>query len=497
MFYKYCISSICGLLGVFSFSPFKFWILGIISFYLLQIIILKQNNFQSFLIGFFWGIGFFSGGVYWIYISLSKFSELPFFLNLLLIFIFIAYLSIYPGIFSYCINKFFPKLNESRFIFSSPAIWHTIEYVRGSLFTGFPWLQFGYTQTNGPLKNIAPIFGVQMITFIFIIIIGILLTGGFKKKILYFLLITIALTTLNFFKKYNWTKPILTKKKIVLIQGNIPQNLKWNEKYAKYNILKYFNLSKPYLGKTDLIIWPESAIINSGKKTKKLLKLINNILIFKKTYLITGIVNTQKKKDKSKIFFNSIAIFGKKKQKKKNINYYKKHHLVPFGEFIPGKKFLKNIFPYLTFETIDFTPGKHKQKPIKIKKINFSANICYEIIFGNLIRDNVKKNTNILITISDDSWFEKSTAPWQHLEIAQMRSIETGLPLLYVSNTGITALIEHDGNVKKIIPQFISSTLQINVQPRLGPTPYILLGNYPIWIFTLFFIIIAYLNKNK
>lgn len=418
-------------------------------------------------------------------------------MNLLLTIIFISYLSIYPGIFSYIINKFFPKPNISRFIFASPAIWHITEYIRGSLFTGFPWLQFGYTQTIGPLKGIAPIFGVQMITFVFIVIVGFLLTGGFKKKTSYFFLIIIILIFSNLFKNYHWTKSFSTKKKIALIQGNIPQNIKWDKKYTEYNILKHFNLSKPYLGKTDLIIWPESAIINSGKKSKKLLKIIDNILIFKKTHLITGIINTQIKKNGSKKFFNSIAVFGKKKQKKENKNYYQKHHLVPFGEFIPYKNLLKIIFPFLKFEILDFTPGKYKQKQIKIKKINFSMNICYEIIFGDLIKDNIKKNTNFLITISDDSWFKNSTAPWQHFQMAQMRSIETGLPLLYVSNNGITALIKHNGNIKKIIPQFVSSALKSKIKPRLGPTPYIMIGNYPIWISTLFFIIIAYLNKNK
>lgn len=493
MLYKYLITYLSGIIGVLSFSPFKIKTFGIISFCLLQILIINKSNIKSFFTGFSWGMGFFSGGVHWIYISISDFTKLPLILKLLLTIFFISYLSIYPGVFSYFINKFFTKLNASRFIFASPGIWHITEYIRGSLFTGFPWLQFGYTQIHGPLNIIGPIFGVQMITFFFIIITGFLIHGGIQKKKYYFILILIILIFFNLFKNHNWTKPIFKKKTIVLIQGNIPQNLKWNKKYTQYNILSYFNLSKPYIGKVDLIVWPESAIPNSEKENKKLLKLLNNILIHKNTHLITGIIKTKKKKDGSHMLFNSITTFGIKK----NNYFYKKHHLVPFGEFIPYKNFFKFFFPFLKFTILDFTPGKYKQKQIKIKNINLSVNICYEIIFGDLIRNNIKQNTNFLLTISDDSWFKKSIEPWQHFEMAQMRSLETGLPLLYVSNTGITAFIKHNGKIKKIIPQFISSALKSTIKPRYGLTPYITIGNYPVWISTLIFIIIAYLKKNK
>ncbi|WP_348666163.1 apolipoprotein N-acyltransferase [Arsenophonus symbiont of Ornithomya chloropus] len=494
------ISFIFGLLGTLAFSPFDIWLTAPCSLFGLQFLIINLSKKQAFLTGFSWGIGLFFSGIHWVYISISNFGGMPFIINICLIIFFIAYLSFYPALFSYILNRFFPDANVCRFIFAAPSIWQLTEYLRCSILTGFPWLQFGYTQIDGPLKNISPIFGVEMITFLLVLISNFFVFSVIKRKFIPLFLGIIILYSPIIIKNYNWITPVIQKKsQIVLVQGNITQNLKWKTEFLKNIMSIYFSLSKPYIGNADIIIWPESAIPSLELHNNIWLTSLDHILRSKKTHLITGIVDAKKNKENIKKYFNTIIVLGEKKPYQyPTKNRYQKHHLVPFGEFVPLEKILRPIAPLFNLPMSNFSSGYYYQKPLIVGNIHLNAAICYEIILGKQIRDNFQPNVDFLLSIANDAWFGNSIGPWQHLQMARMRALELGRPLLNATNNGVTAVITPYGNIQSKLPQFTRSVLYTTVIPMTGMTPYALWSHGPMWGFVILFIILAFVNnKNK
>ncbi|ARC54690.1 hypothetical protein AOQ88_00185 [Candidatus Riesia sp. GBBU] len=221
------------------------------------------------------------------------------------------------------------------------------------------------------------------------------------------------------------------------------------------------------------------------KKDEKILSYLNSIFYLNKSILLTGITEIKVNKFE-KHFYNSVILLGENKKNeffKRNV--YRKYYLVPFGEFIPLKKGISYIFPFIKFPFISFKKGKYYQDQIVINGIRFSAIICYEVAFGERIRKNCKKNTDFLLVFSDDSWFGNSTEPWQHLQISRMRALELGRPLLHITNNGITAIISEVGEVKSKLVQFTDSSLCSEISSFSGFTPYSILGKYPTWILTI------------
>ncbi|CAL1328994.1 apolipoprotein N-acyltransferase [Candidatus Providencia siddallii] len=493
------LSLLFGSIGVLSYSPFDFWPAAILSILFLLLLTIEKNIKQSFIIGFLWGIGFFGTGINWIYVSLTKFTDLHLFVNIFIIILLIIYLSLYPGIFGALLTYFTPKTNIWRLCFFSPALWQSVEFLRSFILTGFPWLQFGYTQINGPIKSLAPIFGVEMLTFLLFNITGLITLSIIRKNILILFYSIFFLFFLSLTRNLKWTKTLNNEKIIVsLVQGNIKQSLNWEPNFLKKIKNIYINLSKPYIGKSNIIIWPESAIPSLEFENQFWLKTIDEILKKSNTNLITGIIDIDQKNTNNKLL-NSIIVLGNKTQYKyPTKNRYDKHHLVPFGEFLPIEKIIKPIMQFLNFKIPEFSKGNYKQKQLIVNNINITAAICYEIILGTQIHDNFNTSSKYLLTVSNDVWFGKTIGPWQHLQMARMRSLELGRPLIYATNNGITAIINSYGSIQNIIPQFKTTVLTSEIYPSIGTTPYVFWGNIPTWIITIIFIIVGYiLNRNK
>ncbi|CRK85977.1 Apolipoprotein N-acyltransferase [Candidatus Providencia siddallii] len=492
------LSLISGSIGILSFSPFDFWPASIFSISLLNLLILKKNIKQSFIISFAWGLGFFGIGINWVYISIAMFGDMIWIINIFIVILLISYLSLYPGIFGSALSYFTPNTNTWRLIFFAPALWQFIEFLRSFILTGFPWLQFGYTQINGPLKSLAPIFGVEMITFFLFNISGLFLLSIIRRNIfvlIYTIILLFAQPLLGYIK---WIKPVKNNKiQVTLVQGNIQQSTKWESNYLEEIKKIYLTLSKPYIGKSALIIWPESAIPSAEINNQYWLQNINRILKNSNTNLITGIIDLRKINKNYKLF-NSIIVLGNDLHYRYNTkNRYDKYHLVPFGEYVPLEKILKHISPFFNLPIPGFNRGDYKQKQLIVGNTHISAAICYEIILGTQIRDNFKSNSEYLLAVSNDAWFGKTIGPWQHLQMARMRSLELGRPLLYATNNGITAIVQTDGSIKNILPQFKASVLTTEVTTSKGVTPYVFWGNIPMWITVFLFALIGFIFNRR
>ncbi len=478
-----------GIAGTFSFSPFHFWPAAILSLFGLLSLTLNRSIKQSGLIGFCWGLGLFGSGISWVYVSIFEFGGMSAPISLFIVLLLVAYLSLYVLLFSCLLVALCPQTTWWRSTLAAPVLWQITEYLRRSIFTGFPWLQFGYTQIQGPLQGIAPILGVEGITFILMIVTG-LLIYAWHERLKSALLLALAFLFLPWPLRYlDWFTPEPKKAvQIALVQGNIDQSIKMDINSINDILQIYKNETLPDIDKASIIIWPESAIPDIEKNQKKFLKEMDELFRKHHSSLITGILG-EKKSSAAPIhdlLFNKVIVIGQKNPYEyPAINSYEKHHLVPFGESIPFENILNRLTPFFNRPMSSFSSGRYKQAPLNVKGLNVITAICYEIILGQQIRDNFKPNTDFLLTISNDAWFGHSIGPWQHFQMARMRALELGRPLLRVTNTGVTALIGPRGDILAKLPQFTRQVLSATLIPTYGITPYARFGIWPLCSVTL------------
>ncbi|MCW9698572.1 apolipoprotein N-acyltransferase [Avibacterium sp. 20-129] len=494
----YLIALLSGGLGVFAFSPFDFWGLAYLSLLGLLWVAKTAKKSTALCGAFLWGLSFFSFGVNWLHVSIHQFGGSPLWLSYVLVVLLAAYLALFPTLFAYFIQRF--KVNNLALY---PVLWTFTEFLRGWLFTGFPWLQLGYTQIDSPFSGLAPIFGVQGLTFFVMWVSAVLfslishLLQKDKKWLMIasqsvLCLIISGLAMWPSSANYVQEKPekALT---ITLVQGNIEQNLKWEPHYLSQTLGIYGRLIAQYLGKTDLIILPEAALPTLENDIQRFLLSLQQATKDTGTQVMIGTIYQDWQKGK---LFNSIINLGDPDlpYSEQTHNRYNKHHLVPFGEYVPLENLLRPLGSVFNLPMSAFQSGEEVQKPFLAKQRKFTPAICYEIIFGSQVQKNLNVETDFLLTISNDAWFGNSIGPWQHLQMARMRALEFGKPEIRATNTGITAFINAKGEVIAQAPQFVETTLTQRIAPTVGKTPYAQLGDMPLYFLCFLLMLLRGVN---
>lgn len=492
----YFIALISGSLGVLAFSPYDYRVCAYISLLGLLYAAKTPKKSTALRAVFLWGMSFFGIGVSWLHVSIHQFGGSPLWLSYILVLLLAAYLSLYPVLFAYLIQRF-----QVRTVVMFPVLWTFTEFLRGWLFTGFPWLQFGYTQIDTPFAGIAPIFGVTGLTFfvmwgsavIFTVISA--LSASPRKinvAVANSILLVVVAGLAAFSSRANYVKAVEDKAMtITLAQGNIEQNLKWDPAYLETTLKIYGRLISEHLGKSDLIILPESALPALENRIQPFFDELNQAVKDSKTDVMVGSVYQDENSGK---LFNSIVLVNGQYQPE-SAQRYNKHHLVPFGEYVPLESILRPLGSVFNLPMSAFRQGESIQPSLLSKNRHFSAAICYEIILGGQLQANLKKGTDFLLTVSNDAWFGDSHGPWQHLQMARMRALELGKPLIRATNTGVTAFIDAQGKIISRAAQFEETSLTERIVPTEGKTPYAALGDKPLYTLALLLLLVRISGK--
>lgn len=486
------VTLLAGLLVPLAFAPFNQpWLL----FPALIILLLGWHNAtpgRAFRRGYLFGFGLFGFGVYWLHISINLFGGVNLILALTATYLLVAFLALYPALCGWLLKRYFSQQPLLALVVAAPALWAMLEWLRSWLLTGFPWLNLGYSQIETILGGYAPVLGVYGVSWLCMTIAGAIAALFVAKqshpRLMMLAVIAVALTIGLLARDYQWTQDKPGTRQVALVQGAVPQAIKWQPEQLQATMQLYHELTMPYWQKADLIIWPETAIPAFAHQINDYLDLMREQAVAANTPLITGLATQD---DTSDAYYNSLLVIGGHK------DIYNKRHLVPFGEYLPLEFLVGPLLRFLKIPMSDFTPGAAERPLLDVGDYQAGVSICYEDVFGEEIIAALPE-AEILINVSNDAWFGDSIAPHQHLQMARFRALETGRYLLRATNTGITAVIDKYGQVTTQVPQFTPKTLMAKVQLHGGATPYVLVGNSAIILLSLLnLFILLFMNRRQ
>lgn len=491
-----------------AFPIFNFALLAWIALIPLLIAVRGERPWQAFLTGYMTGLLFFGATVYWVsYVAIIGAVAL------------VLYLALYFGLFAVGVDLLlmqFPKPRIRYAVFVS-SLWVGLEYLRSHLFSGFGWALLGYTQwENLPFIQFADITGVYGVSFL-VVFTNVVIASKIKKKIkgfrpdpkyLSLLIIMLIVTSMyGFFRMDQKYKGRTIK--ISVVQANISQTQKWDEKYVEDILKRHTALTKEAAkDNPNLIIWPETSVPGFLEKDQALFNKISNLAKELNTYLLVG---TPTETEEEGPYYNSAVLFS---NEGKVVTRYDKLHLVPFGEYVP---FGNGIFSFVKKRYDmgeDYSAGKEYtifEVPVaKDAKAKFGVLICFEDIFPQLVSDFAKKGADFMVNITNDAWFMKTGAPYQHAQASVFRAIENRINVVRSANTGYSCFIDPKGKVINSVKDakgekiFVSGYATANIVPVAGKTFYARYGDLfawaCIWVFSFdltFYFIYNYINLRR
>ncbi len=470
---KVLIVSIAGAVLVCAYAPFSYWWLTFICPTILFIAISNETIRKAALLGLIFGLFFFGFGVPWTFNSIHEFGHAPLILSAILAGLLVIILALFPA----CVAGLTAYFHSNKqFCFSAvvtfACLWVIFEWIRGWIFTGFPWLLMGHVHHTGPLHGLLPLFGsfgASWATILLGCFVAVFVIAEFRQKIVAAITLVIITISLYFANQIIWTHAEDEKLDVVLIQGNISQEMKWDRSKHVYIMEKYLAMSKSYFD-ADIIIWPETAIPTYYSMVKdSFIQKVKQTADENDIDFLMGVFTFD---PNNAHVYNSVMTLGSK------LGFYRKQHLVPFGEYIPFRGLLTFLERYIDLPMADISRGEGRPL-VSLKGHPVGTSICYEAVYGNEVVKAMPE-AKFLINVSNDAWFGDSLAPQQHLEITRSRAIETGRYLLRSTNTGISAVIDPHGTIINKSVQFQDDVVRATISPHTGITPYVRWGNWGI-----------------
>lgn len=474
------IPSLLGALAVAGFAPLGWWPATLVSLSFLFVWVRGSSPAGAFVVGWGYGLGLFLVGVSWVFVSLSTHGGLPAPMAALATLSFCGFMALYPALALMLAARLAPRGWMSP-VLALPAAWVLMEWVRGWFLTGFPWLAVGYSQApDSPLAGFAPVLGVYGVSLMVALIAGL-----FASRRPNFITAGVLLLAVGHgLQQVAWTRPSGQPVSVALLQGNVPQEMKFRPEKIAATLRDYAR--QVFATDARLVILPETAVpmFRSSVPEGYLEGLAAHVRQRNGDVLVGLPENTA-----FGGYYNAVASLGASGE-----GNYRKHHLVPFGEFVPfGFRWLVDR---MSIPLGDFSRGAADQGPIAAAGERLAVNVCYEDAFG-AERIHAARASTLLVNVSNDAWFGNSLSPRQHLQIGAMRSLEAGRWQLRANNTGITAILDEAGRVRAELAPFTQATLTGEAQGHIGLTPYLRWGNVPVLIIMATLLAAAALISRK
>ena len=443
------LALLSGILLALSFPRYGHPLFAWIAITPLVVVLLtsKPSPRRAFLLGLATGAGYFGGTVYWTGTVVTQFGGLSWPVGVIVAALLVAYLSLFPGLFGLCLGWLSARFGP-RAMLLAPAVWVTTELARTYFWSGFPWVLLGYSQTTVlPIAQIASVVGVFGVSAIVAAVGTALAHVAISRSARS--VATLAGTAATVLAIAIWGSYRLAHDELVdagrpvrvaLIQGNIPQDEKWDDAQAGNILNTYLSMTREAATRgAQLVIWPESSTPFPFQDDRVAGERIRSLVRESGIELLLG---SDQIDHSTKSYYNAAFLVRKDGS---IAAIYQKMHLVPFGEFVPLQRLLFFVGP-LVEAAGAFTPGP-QMVMLPTDQGPISTAICYEIVFPGLVRESVLKGSQLLTTITNDAWYGHSSAPYQHFVQASMRAIEQGRYLARSANTGISGIVDPYGRV--------------------------------------------------
>ena len=474
----------CLLLGALlplAFAPYGLWPLAIL---LPAVLLAPLHTIRSlreiFVAGFAFGLGYFGFGVYWIYNSLHDFGMAPPIVAGGITGLLVIVLASFPAlVFAFWCRRCFGAVT----LWLLPVYWFGMEWLKGWFATGLPWLSLGYSQTGSPLSGFAPLIGVYGIgALCMLMAVALYLCVRDRRYLL--LSIPPAIFLAGWLlQQLEWTEEL----RVTMVQGNIPQEVKWRYD-QRQNIFNTYWRETTRNWDSDLIVWPETALPGQSEEIEtSVLQPMQAAAREHGSSLLTGLVVSDSEKDHH---YNSVVLLGEQR------GYYHKRHLVLFGEYYPMRWLLDFFSGLINIPYSDLTHGPREQPLLEVDGNKLGVSICFEDVFSRQIMLALPQ-ANLLVNVSNDAWFGNSSAPHQHLQIAQMRAQETERVMIRSTNTGVSAFIDHKGRIIDQTRQFATESVSASLLGRSGVTPFYWFEKVQAWLAVLPFIVVLLLARRQ
>lgn len=469
---------IAGTVYVLGFAPLNLFPLAILALSYLFLLIAHAPTDRVFVRGWLFGLGMFGLGVGWVYNSISQFGQTIGPVAGFITLGFVMILAVYIGLWARLSRKLLP-LQPLRFMLTVlPLSWVLFEWLRGWLFTGFPWLLLGHAQIDNWFSHWAPLGGVYAISLVVALISGLIAQGVLNPERRLTAIAGVVIITLLSWGagQLSWTQPVGQPMRVSLVQGNIPQEKKWLIEQRVPTLELYRDLTRQHWD-SDLVIWPETALPGYYENfNESFIEPFSREAMLNNTVLLMGVFVKDPGRGSA---YNSIVRTGPDPQ------MYAKRRLVIFGEYMPLRSWLGWLEKMLVIPMSDLLTFEG-DPVLDARGVRLGMSICYEDAYGEEVADAIPAGANLLVNVSNDAWFGDSLAPHQHLQIARMRAAELQRTMLRATNTGVSAIVGPRGEIIGTSPQFQTHVLTRDVQPLDGMTPFARYRNRPVIILTVF-----------
>ena len=479
-----------------AFSPWNLAVVAVASLAVLFRAVLRASPRRAFRRGWLFGAAGFGAGLWWIAESF-QYRDVGLGPAAAVTALLVAVLSLYPALFAWASARVLcgagPR-NGSRAASAAlwwlPGAWILVEWLRGTLFSGFTWLQVGYAGIESPLAAWAPLGGSYAVGLAVAVTAASLAAVGAARPRAAACAVAAsallwaggaAMTALDTHAR--WTRPAGDPVRVLIVQGNVPQDEKWSDPTRRAALDRYARLTARHPG-ADLVVWPETAIPYFAARVRPFLRTAGAAAAREGYVLLAGILSFDPVSGNP---WNSVVRISSPRSADAPV-YYHKRRLVPFSERIPFPAAWAPVARRLGFPAQGFASGGERQTPLRAAGHELAVSICYEITFGASSARGLG-DAGLLVNVSNDAWFGDTAGPHQHLQMVRMRALELGRWLVRATNTGTSALVTPRGAVEASAPPFETAVLEVALPPLQGRTPYARWRDWPVLVLTVLLLV--------